>query len=129
MEQVLPEHPLLHGFREITIRCGNDPDIDLDGLYASKALEFHFLENAQNLRLRSRIHVADFVEEDRALIRELEFPELSFNRAGECAFFETDEFAFQQALRDTGTVQFHHRLVFADRKSTRLNSSHQIISY
>src|SRR5437660_12051318 len=98
MEKVLAKQSLLHRFREIAIRCGNDPDIDLDGLNAAKPLEFHFLQNAQDLGLSSRIHVADFVQEDRALIRELEFPELPFDGACKCAFLEAEEFALQQAL-------------------------------
>src|SRR5258708_10353853 len=63
--------------------------------------------------LGARRHVADLVEEDGAAVGRHEFPHLLAHRAGEAPLLVAE--------KQMGK--------FVDRKSTRLNSSHQIISY
>src|SRR5262245_31460778 len=108
MEQVFTKHSLLHGFGEITIRCRYYPNVDFDRLDPSEPFEFHFLEDPQNLRLRTRIHVDDLVEKKRSLIREFEFSNLAFDGAGERALFEAEQLTLEQPLWNTGAIQLHH---------------------
>src|SRR5438105_6488593 len=76
-------------------------------LFRSHAL----LQDAQQLRLQGIGHVPDLVEEERAAVGELELAGTVAVRPGEGAPGVAEELALQ------------------DRKSTRLNSSHEWISY
>src|SRR5438552_657030 len=111
MEQIFSKHSLLDGLGKVAVGGGNDADVNLYGLDAAQALEFHFLQDPQDLRLRSGIHVADFIKEDRSLVRKFKLAQFSFDGSCERALFKTEKLAFQQALRNTGAVEFHHRLV------------------
>ena len=44
---------------------------------SAEALEFAFLKDAQEFHLRGGRHVADFVEEKRAFVRQFEFSRLA----------------------------------------------------
>src|SRR6267378_230456 len=68
VEQVLAEQAFLDGVREVAVCCRDHAHIDFDRLDSTQALELHLLQDAQNLGLRARIHVANFVEEDCALV-------------------------------------------------------------
>ena len=58
-------------------------------------------------------HVADFVEENRAVVALLEFADALQGRAGEGAAFVAEQFAFQQLLGDGGAVDREERLLAA----------------
>src|SRR5438876_2815070 len=107
MEQVFPEHSLLHRFREITIRRRYDTNVDLDRLDSSEPFEFHFLKDPQNLRLGARVHIPDLIEKNRALIGEFELSDLALDGSCERALFEAEKFTLEQPLRNTGTIQLH----------------------
>jgi hypothetical protein len=53
------------------------------------------LKHAQQLHLHRQAHVADLVEEQRAAFGELEAALACRDRAGERAFFVTEELRFQ----------------------------------
>ena len=72
VEEILAELPLLHHLAQLDVRRGDDPDVDLDRLDAAEAHELALLDHAQQLGLRLERDVADLVEEDRALVGELE---------------------------------------------------------
>ena len=54
-------------------------------------------------------HVADFVEKQSSLVGQFELSRLAAGRAGECAFLVTEQFAFQQILRNRRAVDFDER--------------------
>ena len=74
------------------------PEVDVDRSIAAEALEAPLLEHAQQLGLRHQRHVADFVEEQRAAVGQLEAAGLAIVRAGERALFVAEDFRLEQAV-------------------------------
>jgi hypothetical protein len=58
----------------------------------------------EQLGLKVRMHLADFVQEQSAVISEFEFSQLAAQGAGESPLLMAEKFAFQQTLRQGGTV-------------------------
>ena len=85
VEEILAEPALLHHLPQIDVGRGDDADVDLDRLHAAEPHELALLNDAQQLGLRLERDVADFVEEDRAAVGEVEQPLLRVDRAGERA--------------------------------------------
>ena len=77
VEQVLAEQLGRHGLLEVLVRGRDDPHVDLDRLAAAHALDHLLLEHAQQLGLERQVHVADLVEEHRALVRQFELARAS----------------------------------------------------
>ena len=86
--------------REVAIGRGDEPDVDADRLVAAEALEFLFLQHAQEFRLQLERNVADLVEEQRAAVGQLEAADLLRDRAGERALLVAEQLAFEQAGRE-----------------------------
>ena len=59
--EIFAEFLLRDQFLQIAIGGGDDAHRNLDGLLAADAMEFAFLQNAEEFGLRSRVEVADFV--------------------------------------------------------------------
>src|SRR6202007_1458336 len=57
---------------KVRIGGGDDAHIDANGAIAAEALEFLFLENAEQFGLEFEREIADFVEEDRAAVGKFE---------------------------------------------------------
>ncbi len=65
----------------------------------------------QQLGLQGGLHLADFVEHQRAAVGLLEFPDPGGGRAGERSALVSEELAFEQLRRKRGTVHLHERPV------------------
>ena len=104
IEQVLAEDASLGGVGEVAIGRRDDADIDFDGLAAADAIDFAFLDGAQEFRLQPRIHFTDFVEQQCSAVGLFEFTNATGHRAREGAFLVTEEFGFEKVLRDGGAV-------------------------
>src|SRR5439155_25580062 len=70
--QVLAEAPRLHLGLEVLVGGREDAHVDLQGAVAADPLELALLQDAQDLGLRLRPHVADLVEEERPAVGDLE---------------------------------------------------------
>ena len=70
--EILAERARRHHRAEVTISGRDDTRIDLDRLVAAQACEAAILQNVEQLCLKRRRHLADFVEHHRAALRELE---------------------------------------------------------
>ena len=103
--QVLAELARLHHRREVSVRGGQQPHVDLQRPRASQAFELVLLEDAQDLGLRARAHVADLVQEQRAALGELELADLLLDGAREGAALVAEERALGQIARDGGHDQ------------------------
>ena len=84
--------------RQVAVRRGDQAHIDLDGAGAAEPLELVLLQHAQNLRLRARTHVADFVEEQRAAVGLLEAADALAVGAGERALLVAEQFGLEQVF-------------------------------
>src|SRR5207247_1055478 len=94
---------------EIAVGGGDDADVDMDALLATDAHELALLDHAQQLRLERGGELADLIEEDRALIRELELAELTGVRVRERAALVSEELALEEVLGNRGAVERDQR--------------------
>ena len=115
VKQILAELFRGDGGFERLVGRGDDAHVHLDRLVAADALERAGLQHAQNFRLRGGRHVADFVEENRALVALLEFADALQGRAGERAAFVAEQFAFQQLFGNRGAIDGEKRLLRCGR--------------
>ena len=84
-------------------------------------------QHAQDFRLRHGIHVADFVQKDRAAVGLLESPLFLLHRAGKSAALVAEEFRFDQRFRQRRAI--HGHVSFAGARRTRVNFlSQQILA-
>ena len=67
-------------------------------------------KGAKQLRLQRRLQVADFVQEQRAAVGQLEAPGPRVGRAGERALLVAEQLALDQCGRQRGTVDGDERL-------------------
>ena len=70
--QIFSEFAFVDQLFQVHIGRRNNTSIDFDGIDASEAHEFLFLNDAQKLRLCFKADRSNFVEEDRPLIGDLE---------------------------------------------------------
>ncbi len=115
VKQILAELFGGDGGFERLVRRGDDAHVHLDRLVAADALERAALQHAQNFRLRRGRHVADFVEENRAVVALLEFADALVRRAGERAAFVAEQFAFQKLFGNGGAIDGEERLLRCGR--------------
>ena len=107
--EVLAERAFFERRAQVAIRGGDQAHIHFDGARAAEPLEFALLQNAQQLHLRGRRHIADFVEKKRAFVGQFEFAGLAGCRAGERAFLVAEEFALEKIFGNGGAVDFDER--------------------
>ncbi len=98
---------------EVAVGGRDQADIDLDRLRAADAIDLAFLNRAQQFRLEARMHLADFVEQQGAAMRFLEFADAAGDGAGERAFLVAEQFAFEQIFRDRGAIDRDERCLGA----------------
>ena len=93
---------------EVAIRGRDDADIDgrARGI-GSHGLDLAVLEEAQEQRLHAQAHLADFVEEQRAAVRQTELADLVAIRAGEAALDVAEQLRFEQRFGDARAVDGH----------------------
>ena len=83
------------------------------GAAAAQARELAILQHLQQLGLQRRRHLADFVQQDRALVAQLELAGLGLVGAGESAGLVAEQLALQQLAGHRGTVYFQESAVRA----------------
>src|SRR5580698_6337398 len=87
--------------------CGRDEtDVHFVSAVAAEPLEFLLLQDAQQFCLKFEWNVADFIQEERTLVRKLKTPGLLRDRSGERPFFVPEQLAFEKPKRNCGAVQF-----------------------
>src|SRR5207249_8448713 len=95
--------------RQVAVRRGDDPHVDLHRLAAAHALELALLEHTQELHLRLRGQLPDLVQEDRPAVRELEAAGPAFRGAGEGALLVAEELALDEPARQGRAVHLDQR--------------------
>ena len=106
-EQILPEVPGGNRIFEVSIGRGDDAHVDLNVSLAAEPGELAVLQDVEQLGLQRRRHLADLVEEDRAVVRELELARLGLQRAAERAALEPEHLRLEQVTRQRGAVDLH----------------------
>ena len=92
---------------------GDDAGIHRDGFPSPKALDRPLLEDAEKLHLGARAEVADFIQEERSAMGLLEAADSPRFRTGEGAALVTEQFRFEQRLRERCAVDGKERTIGA----------------
>ena len=108
--KVFAEFLRAHQIFEILVGGGDHADVDLDRLHPAHALDFAFLQHAQDFGLRGGCHIADFIEKNRAAIAQFKFTQPLRRGTGERAAFVAEEFTFDQIFRDRRAIHRHEGL-------------------
>jgi hypothetical protein len=98
---------------QIAVGRGDHAHIERDLRAAADALDFAFLQNAQQLGLQADIHLADFIEQQGAALGLFELSWPCFMGAGEGAFFVAEQQCLQHVLRNRRTVDRDKRAIAA----------------
>src|SRR5688572_1668638 len=112
-KEVLAELPLGHALLEVPVGRGHDADVNVQRLGATDALEAFFLECTQDLRLEWQRQVADFIQKQRAAMRQLEAAGFPRDGARERALLVPEQFRFEQRVRNRRAVDRHEGRVGA----------------
>src|SRR3954468_15614540 len=89
---------------EVLMGCANDAGVDRDWLAPTNPLDHPLLEEAEELDLEGKRDVADFVEEQRPALGELDLAHVRLDRARERTALIAEQLCFEQALGDGGAV-------------------------
>ena len=112
VEEILAETALAHRSGKIFVRRRDNTDIHLNEPVGAEAGEGPFLQDAEQLHLQVERHGADFVEEQHALVGQLEFADAPLGaRSGERAARVAEQLAFEQGVGDGPAVDANEGLV------------------
>ena len=96
---------------QIPVRSRDHPRIDSDGFEAANPLERLFLDYAKHLRLYGHVQLADLIEENSSLIRELELSGLASEGACVGPLFMAKQLVLDQRVWNGSTIDGNERLV------------------
>src|SRR5262245_3029181 len=111
--QVLPQAPFAQRHVEIDVRRADQPEVHVDDAIAADWPVFALLEDAEQLGLEVRRHLADFIQQQRAALGHLEEAFLVHRRAGERAFLVAKQLGLDEILWNGGAVDLDERALRA----------------
>src|SRR5208282_4940908 len=94
---------------QIPIGCSHQSHVHLVSPGAAQALEFLFLQYAEQFGLQCRWNITHLVEEERTLVSQLETANFLRDGSGERALLVAEELTFQQIQWNGSTIQSHKR--------------------
>src|SRR5438067_4418404 len=74
----------------------DDPHVELKFLFSPESPYFSVLEHSQKLRLQGHRHFPNLIEKQGSAIGKFEATRPRTNGSGECAFFVSEDFAFDE---------------------------------
>src|SRR5689334_19881823 len=113
VENIRAEVSRSHGFFQITIGCGDDPHIHVNGPAAAHGFKLLFLKNAQEFYLCVHGQLAHFIQEKRAPVGELEASGAALHGPREGALYMAKKFALDKAGGNCTAIDFHQWPGFA----------------
>src|SRR5271168_1722563 len=102
--EVLAEAILAHRFLQVLVRGREQPEIHGYGPLAAQVNDRVVLEHAEQLALEGQGERADFVQEERAAVRQLDAALLGLRCSGKGALFIAEKLGFHQGFGKGGTV-------------------------
>src|SRR5581483_4520345 len=99
-----------HAF-EIAAGRGEHAGVGMKRPRAAEPYKLLSVQHATPLEVKLRRDVADFVEKQASLVRQLEASDPAREGAGKRAFFVAEQFAFQESQRNRRAVDFDEGLV------------------
>ena len=113
VEEIVAEPAGRHLGRQIAVGGGDEPDIGLERRGPPDPLELSLLQHAEQLDLDRGGELADLVEEERAVGRQLEAPGLLPVRPGEGAALVAEQLGLEQRVGQRRAVDRHEGAVGA----------------
>ncbi len=98
----------------------DQPQVHLPLFRPSQPAEAEILKHLQQFRLHRCIQVSDFVQEQRPVLGLVHFAAAGMVGAGKRSRFATEQFAFNQAVRQAWTVDLHKRAVASCRQRMQI---------
>ena len=102
--EVFAEASLAYHLFEVFVGGADEAEIHANRFFAAEAREGALFEYAKEFALERGSEGGDFVEEERAIVGELDATFLHGDGAGECAFFVAEELGFHQAFGERGAI-------------------------
>ena len=102
--EVFAERAIVDHLTGVAVRRSNDPHVDGNHPRAAHALHLACFEHTQELRLKTDVELADFVQEERAAIGHFEAALLAVGRTGKGAAFVAKQNAFDEVRGDRAAV-------------------------
>src|SRR5579859_2230465 len=99
VKQVLSKTTILNRRLKILVGGSNDAYIHVDFSMPAETIEGLAVQHSQELHLSLQLQLADFVQEQRALVGQFEKTGLGSVGAAESSFFIPKEFALDQVFR------------------------------
>ncbi len=127
MIEVASEPAFGHCDVQLLIRRRHHTHIHRDLLYSAQPVVRNSVEHAQQLHLHLGIELADLVEKNGSLIRQLEQALLRGIRSAERAAVITEQFALEQMFGQRRAAQVHPRLLRAQRIMMQ-GTRHQLLA-
>jgi len=110
-EKIFPETALRYEMGKIVMGSSQHPCVYVAFLRAAQATEAAVVQEAQELNLHGRAHLADLVEEESTSICNFAETRLCGGGGGEGPLLMPEEFTLQQLIRQGATVEGHEGLV------------------
>ena len=117
VEKVFPEMPGSDPFVQIAIGGADKTDIHRNGMIAPHPGHLLALQDSQQLGLKMRRDIADFIEEKRPVVGQLELAFMILFGIGKSPLHITEQLALEQAFGQSPHVHAQHRLVPAKRQT------------
>ena len=109
VEQVFAESSFRDHLGELLIRGRDDAHRPFELFDAAQTTELPLLQHAQKLHLHHLRHLADLVQEQRALFGRLDQPFLVRAGAGERAFHVAEQLRFEERLGQCAAIEGDER--------------------
>src|SRR5439155_13076546 len=109
VEQILTESPICDLGFQLPIGGANHSHLDLFVFLRANAAELSILQQLQQLGLKSQIQLGNLVQEKGAAMSLFHAAGLRTVGARERALFVSEQFAFEQGARNSGTVNLDER--------------------
>jgi hypothetical protein len=108
--QVLPKLAFLNARFQVSVRCGYDSHVHSRRFFGSDSIKLAILEHLEQFGLKSKIHIADLIQKNRAAIGQLKLSGITFEGARKRASLIAEQFAFHEFGWERCTIQFQEDL-------------------
>jgi hypothetical protein len=109
VEEILAKAPFGHFQHGIAVGGADDADIDRLGRAGPHRLDAARLQETQQLDLKADVHLADFIEKQRAAIGRAHGAGVVVDGAGKGPLAVAEQFRFQQVFRDRAAIDRDER--------------------
>ena len=113
-EQIFTEPALCYHLSEITVGCGQDPDIDNDGGFAAQTTDMLVLQGPQQFCLEMERQFAHFIKKQGAALGLFKQTSTTTRSTSEGPFFMAEKLGFKKILRYCGTINLNKRGLGSD---------------